>query len=179
MTADARPPRTTLPGRWLACLTAAMLAACATPPPPAPVMVLSVPQPPLPPPQPPVAEPTPPPLAPGMPVSYAATPLDYRQDGARHIYAQNDRRIYKGKLPPLLQGVGVMQIDIDHLGHIVSINWLRPPSHAGARAEIERTALAAAPYPAPKQLGRVIYTDTWLWDQSGQFQLDTLTEGQR
>jgi hypothetical protein len=26
--------------------------------------------------------------------------------------------------------------------------------------------------------GRVTYTDTWLWDKSGRFQLDTLTEGQ-
>jgi len=24
----------------------------------------------------------------------------------------------------------------------------------------------------------VTYTDTWLWDKSGNFQLDTLTEGQ-
>jgi hypothetical protein len=24
----------------------------------------------------------------------------------------------------------------------------------------------------------VTYTDTWLWHQSGRFQLDTLTEGQ-
>jgi hypothetical protein len=27
-------------------------------------------------------------------------------------------------------------------------------------------------------MGRVVYTDTWLWDKSGHFQLDTLTEGQ-
>ena len=26
--------------------------------------------------------------------------------------------------------------------------------------------------------GKVSYTDTWLWDKSGRFQLDTLTEGQ-
>jgi len=27
-------------------------------------------------------------------------------------------------------------------------------------------------------MGKVTYTDTWLWDKSGHFQLDTLTEGQ-
>ena len=37
---------------------------------------------------------------------------------------------------------------------------------------------AAAPYPAPAKLGKVVYTDTWLWHKSGRFQLDTLTEGQ-
>jgi protein TonB len=25
----------------------------------------------------------------------------------------------------------------------------------------------------------VTWTDTWLWDESGRFQLDTLTEGQQ
>jgi hypothetical protein len=41
-------------------------------------------------------------------------------------------------------------------------------------AEIERAVRSAAP-----SLPRVVtYTDTWLWDKSGRFQLDTLTEGQ-
>ena len=31
---------------------------------------------------------------------------------------------------------------------------------------------------APTRKGKVTYTDTWLWDKSGHFQLDTLTEGQ-
>ena len=48
----------------------------------------------------------------------------------------------------------------------------------GSLAEIERTVRAAAPFPAPARMGRVTYTDTWLWDRSGRFQLDTLTEGQ-
>lgn len=32
--------------------------------------------------------------------------------------------------------------------------------------------------PAPIRMGKMTYTDTWLWDKSGNFQLDTLTEGQ-
>jgi protein TonB len=27
-------------------------------------------------------------------------------------------------------------------------------------------------------MGKVTYTDVWLWHSSGRFQLDTLTEGQ-
>jgi hypothetical protein len=38
---------------------------------------------------------------------------------------------------------------------------------------------AAAPFPVPVHMGGVIYTDVWLWDKSGRFQLDTLTEGQQ
>lgn len=165
-------------GGLLAALTAALLAACSTPMPPAPVAVPKAP--PAPRPAPVTATPAPAaaPLPPGTKLSSASSARDYRQDGARHIYAQNGHRIYKGKMPPLLQGVGVMQMDIDSRGQIVAMSWLRPPSHAGARAEIERTARAAAPYPVPQRLGRVTYTDTWLWDKSGHFQLDTLTEGQ-
>jgi len=37
---------------------------------------------------------------------------------------------------------------------------------------------AAAPFPVPARMGKVTYTETWLWDKSGHFQLDTLTEGQ-
>ena len=72
-----------------------------------------------------------------------------------------------------------MQLELDHRGQIVAMSWMRPPSHPMAKAEIERAVREAAPYPAPVRMGRVVYTDTWLWDKSGHFQLDTLTEGQR
>lgn len=127
----------------------------------------------------PVAQPTATPEPMPEIVSHAVSPRDYRQDGARHLYSKNSHRIFKGKMPPLLQGVGVMQLAIGRRGEILSFNWLRPPSHPGAKAEIERAVQAAAPYPAPIRLGSVVYTDTWLWDKSGRFQLDTLTEGQR
>lgn len=158
--------------RLLCLVTAAVLASCATPPTPAP------PPAPAPAPAPPAPQ-----AAPALPppalLSNAATPRDYRADGARHIYGKQADRIYKGKMPPLLQGVGVMHLDLDARGEIVSMSWMRAPSHAGARAEIERTVRASAPYPAPVRMGGVRYTDTWLWDASGKFQLDTLTEGQR
>ncbi len=111
-------------------------------------------------------------------VSDANTPREYRRDGARHIYRLHSARIFKGKMPPLLQGVGTMQLELDGVGNIRSFTWMRPPSHPNAKAEIERLVRASAPFPAPKRMGRVVYTDTWLWDKSGRFQLDTLTEGQ-
>ena len=111
--------------------------------------------------------------------SSAATPRAYRQDAATHIYALNANRIYKGKLQPLLYAVGVLQVDIDKSGRVVKLNWMRAPRHAPeVIREIERTVRAAAPYPVPARMGKVTYTDTWLWDKSGKFQLDTLTEGQ-
>lgn len=77
----------------------------------------------------------------------------------------------------MLYAIGVVQVQLDGQGRVRRLNWLRKPSHAPeVTQEIERSIRAAAPFPAP---GRsVTYTDTWLWDKSGRFQLDTLTEGQ-
>ena len=111
--------------------------------------------------------------------SYATTPRDYRRDGAAHLYARNATRIFSGKMPPLLYAIGVIQVDINFSGAVTGIRWMRAPRHAPeVVAEIERAVRSAAPFPAPIKMGKVTYTDTWLWHKSGQFQLDTLTEGQ-
>jgi len=111
--------------------------------------------------------------------SNAGTPREYRQDAARHIYARNGNRIYAGKLPPLLYAIGTLSVSLDANGRVTGMNWMRAPKHAPeVIAEIERTVLSAAPYPAASRIGKLTWTDTWLWDKSGHFQLDTLTEGQ-
>lgn len=111
--------------------------------------------------------------------SNASTPRAYREDGASHLYGLNASRIYKGKMPPLLYAVGVMNVEIDRTGKVTRLDWMRAPKHAPeVMAEIERTIRQASPFPAPTRLGKVVYTDTWLWHVSGKFQLDTLTEGQ-
>lgn len=112
-------------------------------------------------------------------VSEAVTLRDYRMDAARHLYATNQERLYPGKMPPLLHAIGVLQVEIDSRGYITGIHWMRAPRHApDVMAEIERSIRVAAPFPAPVRMGKVTYTDTWLWHSSGRFQLDTLTEGQ-
>jgi hypothetical protein len=112
-------------------------------------------------------------------VSAATNPRAYRQDAASHLYGLNGERIWKGRLPPMLYAVGVLQVDVDGSGKVRDLHWMRAPKHAPeVIAEIERTVRAAQPFPVPARMGRVVYTDTWLWHQSGKFQLDTLTEGQ-
>ena len=150
---------------------ALFLAACTTPPPPAPK--------PAPAPVPPAPIVKAPPVELPTYISEAVTPRDYRRDAASHLYEKNMRRVFQGKMPPLLYAVGVLQVEVDGKGHVTSTSWMRPPLHAPeVMAEIERTVRLAAPYPAPVRMGRVTYTDTWLWHKSGLFQLDTLTEGQ-
>ena len=111
--------------------------------------------------------------------SNATNPRAYRADAASHLYGLNQERIYKGRMPPLLYAIGVLQVEVDGRGNVRKLDWMRAPKHAPeVVAEIERTVRAAAPFPAPARMGKVVYTDTWLWHKSGRFQLDTLTEGQ-
>jgi protein TonB len=151
---------------------AALVAGCAMPPPPTPTTAAPPPAPPAP--QVPQAS-----LPAPSKISGASTPLAYRRDAASHLYSQNGARIYTGKLPPLLYAVGVLQVEIDGRGNVTGLSWMRSPSHAPeVVAEIEKAVRRASPFPAPSRMGRVTYTDTWLWHKSGRFQLDTLTEGQ-
>ena len=160
----------------------ALLSACSSLQRPAPIPA-PMPAPPIstaPPPASPLPPPpSVPPVAVARSVSSATTPLAYRRDAASHIYAANSERIYKGLMQPQLYAIGVLDVDIDRQGQVTAINWRRAPNHAPEVMEdIVRTVRAAAPYPAPERMGRVTYTDIWLWDKSGKFQLDTLTEGQ-
>lgn len=129
----------------------------------------------------PPSEPVPGVTAPGSTAgtSSARTAREYRVDAASHLYQRNAQRIYPGKLPPLLYAIGVLDVQLDQAGNVIALDWRRVPRHAPeVVAEIERTVHQAAPYPRAVRLGRVVYTDTWLWDESGRFQLDTLSEGQ-
>ena len=172
-------PLTAAPRRfWLTAAVssaaAALVAACKTAPPeptkPTPA---------------PVAEPSSPVIGPipstegSARSSAATTPRAYRADGATHLYGLNSERIFKGRMPPLLYAIGVLNVEIDRVGRVTRLDWMRAPNHAPeVVAEIERTVRSAAPFPAPSRMGKVVYTDTWLWHKSGKFQLDTLTEGQ-
>lgn len=161
------PPRRLRLLRWLSTAAALVLSACKLAPP---------------------AVPTPGPSGITGPVaglkgsarsSAATSPRAYREDGASHLYRLNAHRIYQGRMPPQLYAIGVLNVEIDRTGRVTRLNWMRAPRHAPeVIAEIERTIWQASPFPAPARLGKVVYTDTWLWHKSGKFQLDTLTEGQ-
>ena len=128
-----------------------------------------------------VVPPVIPPATPAMgPVKSAArNARDYRKDAASHLYARHSQHIYKGRLPPMLEAVGVLNVDIDRHGSVKSVQWMRAPRHVPqVMQQIERMVKAAAPYPVPQHMSQVTYTDVWLWHKSGKFQLDTLTEGQ-
>ncbi|MEJ8812577.1 hypothetical protein WKW77_15940 [Variovorax ureilyticus] len=104
----------------------------------------------------------------------------YRKLGAQHIYKTYPKRIYKGKIPPLVYAVVVTETDIDASGKVTGVHFSRTPSHAPeVPPMIADLIQQASPLPNPGKIGAHTYVDTWLWDRGGQFQLDTLTQGQR
>lgn len=116
-----------------------------------------------------------------IPASEAETAKAYRQDAARHLYLSYPMHVMRGKLPPLLYAVAVVETTLDAAGKVVRVEVTREPAAAKEVTPwIRQMILRAQPYPAPGRLGdEVVYTEIWLVDRSGRFQLDTLTEGQR
>lgn len=113
-------------------------------------------------------------------VSTAVTEKAYRQDAARHIYAAYPSRIYRGMLPPLLHAVIVTETDVDAFGVVRRVRVVREPASAKEVVPwVVGLIRRASPLPPPRGLGTVRYTETWLVDKTGRFQVHSLTEGQR
>jgi len=112
--------------------------------------------------------------------SAAKTEREYRKDGAKHLYAAYGKQIHKGKLPPLLYGVAIIETEIGADGAVRDVRVVRQPAAAEVGPWAVEMIKKASPFPAPPTtMGSVKYTEIWLVDKSGRFQLDTLTEGQR
>lgn len=113
-------------------------------------------------------------------VSAANNEREYRLDAARHIYDAYSPRVFKGRLPPLIHAVLVLEMTVDANGVTKAVRVVRGPSHAPevTVAVIEMIS-RASPLPVPTKLGdQVTYTEIWLVHKDGRFQLDALTEGQ-
>ena len=111
--------------------------------------------------------------------SPAETALEYRSDGARHLYAAYGKHIHKGKMPPLLYGIAIVETEIDAQGQVRDVRVVRPPAAPEVGPWVVEMIKKASPFPAPQRMGGVKYTEIWLVHKTGSFQLDTLTEGQR
>jgi periplasmic protein TonB len=113
--------------------------------------------------------------------SNALTDKAYRKDAARHLYAAYVKKVKRGKMPPMLFSVMVVETEIDKAGQVVNVNVVRKPAADIVEPWVVSMIRQAAPFPAPQKIvdETVRYTEVWLVDKSGVFQLDTLTEGQR
>jgi protein TonB len=118
------------------------------------------------------------PLAATMQSSDADTELTYKRDAAKHLYVTYPMRIFKGRMPPLLYGIAIVETDVEADGSVTDVRLRRPPGAAEVGPWIVQMIRKAGPFPAPSRLGKATYVDIWLVHKGGNFQLDTLTEGQ-
>jgi hypothetical protein len=113
--------------------------------------------------------------------STAEIEREYRIDAGRHLYAAYPMRVYRGKVPPLIYSVMVVETEIDPNGAVLSISVIRKPAADEVAPWVLAMIRRAAPYPVPARFpGKSVrFIETWLVDKSGLFQIDTLTEGQQ
>ena len=106
---------------------------------------------------------------------------EFRIDAARHLYSCFPMRVYRGKLPPLLYGVMMVETELDATGNVVNVSVVRKPAADEVAPWVIAMIKRASPFPAPAKMagGTVKYTETYFVDKSGLFQAFSLTEGQR
>ena len=106
---------------------------------------------------------------------------EFRVDAARHVYSCFPMRVYRGKLPPLLYGVMMVETELDAAGNVLNIAVIRKPAADEVAPWVIAMIKRASPFPAPVKMagGTVTYTETYFVDKSGLFQAFSLTEGQR
>jgi periplasmic protein TonB len=122
------------------------------------------------------------PLVQGTPrASDAEIETEYRIDAARHIYSAYPMRVYRGKLPPLLYSVMMIETEIDAAGQVLDVSVIRKPAADAVGPWVLAMMKRAGPFPAPTKISgpSVKFKEVWFIDKSGLFQLMTLTEGQR
>jgi len=111
--------------------------------------------------------------------SAAASEQDYRQDAARHLYAMYPDQVLKGMVRANVYAIMVTETTVDAQGKVLNVRVLRKPAEAHEVTPwVVELIRKASPLPPPLRLKRARYVETWLVDQSGQFQVRTLTEGQ-
>jgi hypothetical protein len=106
---------------------------------------------------------------------------EFRLDASRHLYGCYPMRVFKGKLPPLLYSVMIVDVELDEKGNVANVNTVRKPAADEVAPWVVAMVRRASPYPAPVKMpgGKARFTEIFLVDKSGMFQTDSLTEGQR
>lgn len=124
----------------------------------------------------------------GLSEAQSHTLEHFRHEVARHVYQRYPLQVFKGRLPPLLYAVLVIEARIGRDGQLLNVRVTREPA---AAKEVSAWVLGllhkASPFPAPRQVvdpasldeaGAVTLVETWLVDRSGRFQVHSLSEGQ-
>jgi len=120
------------------------------------------------------------PAPPAPPNSQASTLEGYKREVADRIYLTAAERIFPGTPPNLLRSVVVLSVVIDAGGQVVGVRVFRDNGDAETTRIAVESARQGAPYPRPPARllrgGRLEFSETWLFQDDGRFQLRTRAE---
>jgi len=104
----------------------------------------------------------------------------YRIDVARHIYAAYGPCVLRGKLPPQIHAVVLIELAVGRDGMVRHVHFIRVPAEMPESVDlVEHMIRRIAPFPTAAIAGaeEVAFNEVWMFDEDGRFQLGALTEG--
>jgi periplasmic protein TonB len=163
--------------RIVLLLVTSILSACSAPAPapvaPAAPVAAAPATPPAPVPKSPAAAPGTVRLAPRDPTLEA-----WKRSAAERIHAANRAQLFEGRPHHLLQAVIVVEATVDRSGQVVSSRITRSPGIKSLDQKALASLKLASPLPAPPAAllvrGNLVFSETWLVQNDGSFQVRTL-----
>jgi protein TonB len=120
-----------------------------------------------------------PPASPSLPSPAGLD--DYKTQVAQHVLQHNPDRSYSGKLPPMLPAIVVLQITVDENGGLEHVAVQRSRDDDASQIALD-SMRRSTPLPPPHALaregGKLTFMETFLFADSGRYQLRSLAEPQ-
>jgi protein TonB len=106
---------------------------------------------------------------------------DYKTQVAQHVLQHNPDRSYSGKLPPMLPAIVVLRITVDENGGLEDVFVQRSRDDDASQIALD-SMRRSTPLPPPHALaqadGKLTFLETFLFADSGRYQLRSLAEPQ-
>lgn len=102
----------------------------------------------------------------------------WKRAAALRIHQANQKQLFEGRPHHLLQAVIVVEATVDRAGNVVGSRVTRSPKIQSLDRMALASLKAASPLPAPPATllvrGNLVFSETWLVQNDGRFQVRTL-----
>lgn len=102
----------------------------------------------------------------------------WKRAAAMRIHQANQKQLFEGRPHHLLQAVIVVEATVDRSGNVVGSRVTRSPKIQKLDQMALASLKAASPLPAPPSTllvrGNLVFSETWLVQNDGRFQVRTL-----
>ncbi|TAK90150.1 MAG: energy transducer TonB [Burkholderiaceae bacterium] len=118
------------------------------------------------------------------PVSRANHIEDYKREVAAWVSVHNNRDVYSSQPQALLRGVVVLSINVDSDGVVQGVRVLRGSGDREVEQRAVQSVWRASPLPRPNRAvingqATLNFSETWLFNNDGRFQLRSIALAQK